>query len=332
MEEVFIESRNMGEDSLHTTAVCSSPTCEGENCSASGCHIGDSGNVVFSVSGTVFQFQDLNQAYINSFAAIEFYTGPGGSGQLHKSLQVDAYGNFYSTEPITNLVYPALRYEDTSGIQHVYMPRPVVPTVPSTCNFCHQLTVPPDSDLPTIDDPKHIRINNGIISNGASDTDYHQSFATPPGPNCMQSTCHGVGGAGTTFTMAGLVIQTETDQPYDLGDAAMGLFPEECDDQRYDCQSGVAPEDVIPRTKVAKAFVEINSIGHFYTNQPIDWTVNTYPTLVNYDSDTFCRNIKHMPHDANQQPLADGNCYTCHNGATAISISGLPNPSEQCAL
>ena len=336
---INLNSRNFGQESLHPAGVCNANTCEGEDCASSGCHNGAAANASFTVSGSVFDSLNLSLAYDNSFAAIELYTGPGGGGELAKTLEVDAYGNFYSTDTLTvKAVYPALRYEDTQGnVQRVYMPRPIAPTfVPGSCNFCHQLQQPlaDFAQWPTFANPAYLRINNAIVSNGKADAVYHLSFSADPGPDCMQSTCHGAGpsATGPVFTMAGMVNQTEQGTSYSLGDAAIGLFPEECDDQRYDCQSGVPAENLIMRTRVAKVYVDVNSRGHFYTNLPIDWTVNTYPTLANYDDNTLCRNIKYMPHDANQQPLTNGDCYACHNNTVAplITISTQANPNEQC--
>ncbi len=328
--KVVLQSRNLGEDSLHTTGVCSTATCEGEDCAASGCHRADSSNTPLVISGTVFQYQDLNLAYINSFAAIEFYSGPSGSGELIDALEVDTYGNFYSTEPITTLVYPALRYEDNQGnVRHAYMPRPVAPRAADTCNACHQLAQP-SSTLPDPADLYYLRISNAMISNSNPNIDYHPNG--DKGPNCLDGTCHGAGVAATStvFTMAGLVMEGETNTAYSLGDAAFGLFPEECDDQRYGCQSSVAKEDVVFRTRAAKTYLEINRRGHFYTTQPINWNLDTYPTLANYDPDTHCRNIKHM---VSTIPAADaGNCYSCHDGTTQalINITGKFNPDEKC--
>ena len=529
-EEVFLESRNLGEDSLHTTAVCSTATCEGENCVESGCHNGGSDNVVLPVSGTIFhsdsQNLNLDQAYTESYATIEFYSGPGGSGELVRSLQVDFYGNFYSTEPLTTAVYPALRYhevpsDETSPIKRIYMPRPIAPILPGSCNSCHNLALPELSSIVDPDNlPRYMRINNGVVSSSNPDLDYHSNG--DQGPDCL--TCHGAGGTETLFSMAGTVYETEpllsinagadlsvnsgdtvnlhvdyaitngqtsilwendssvvisdlsgtdtadvqftapvvsqatsirfnvtvtivrdgqtnigmdtvsvtvnpaaspantpptanagqnlivqagenvaitgsgtasngtvssyqwvqlnatpsvllnnsntqtvsfvappinnspatvllaftvTDDsgttgtdvvaiaitpPYSLGDAAIGLFPQECDDQRFDCQIGVLPEDVVLRTLTPKTFVEINQRGHFYTTIPIDWTNSTYPTLANYNEGVVCRNIQHMPHAGSQQPLSDGNCYSCHNGTITneISISGMADVAQQC--
>jgi hypothetical protein len=280
----------------------------------------------------VFNYQDLNNPYVNSTASIEFYSEVGGGGELLKSLGVDAYGNFYSTESITTATYPALRYQDNLGnTRVVHMPRPVAPTVPGACNFCHQIAVPPTvvEDLPEFDDPKYLRISTGVISSAGADTNYHLS--DDPGSNCLDSTCHGTPGTATVFTLAGAVQQTETGSLYTLADAAIGLFAEECDDQRYNCQSGVT--DVVLRTKTPKLFIELNSRGHFYTTQPIDWTLPTYPTLANYDDNTICRNIKHMLTDVQGNA---GNCYFCHDGATQppITIRGIldpKNPVEECA-
>ncbi|MCG6971319.1 MAG: hypothetical protein LJE85_16250, partial [Gammaproteobacteria bacterium] len=244
-----------------------------------------------------------------------------------------AYGNFYSTEPITTNAFPALRYQDGLGnTRVVYMPRPVAPTVPGSCNFCHQIAIPPTvfENLSEFDDPKYLRISTGVVSSAGADTNYHLSIV--PGPNCLDGACHGSPGTATLFTMAGAVQQTETGDLYTLADAALGLFPEECDDQRYNCQSGAT--DPVLRTKTPKLFIGINSLGHFYTTQPIDWTLPTYPTLANYDANNACRNIKHM---LSAVPQANtGNCYSCHDGATQppITIMGIldpKNPVEKCA-
>jgi hypothetical protein len=288
-----LESENLDTISLHADGVCTSSACEGENCTSSQCHGEGSGNTVFTLAGTVFDAQNLNNPTINSNAAIEFYSQTSGTGELIKSLGVDAFGNFYTTEPITTAANPALRYEDANGGSRVvHMPNRITPSVAGTCNSCHSIAVPLTvfDDLPTFDNPKYLRISDGIISSALADTNYHLNG--DPGLDCLNSTCHGSGGSATAtvFTTAGAVFETAGGL-YTLANADIGLFPEECDDQRYNCQAGVLPENVVFRTKNPKLYIEIDSRGYFYTTQPIDWTLLTYPTLANYDDTNLCQNI-----------------------------------------
>jgi hypothetical protein len=328
-----LESENLDTISLHADGVCTSSACEGENCTSSQCHGEGSGNTVFTLAGTVFDAQNLNNPTINSNAAIEFYSQTSGTGELIKSLGVDAFGNFYTTEPITTAANPALRYEDANGGSRVvHMPNRITPSVAGTCNSCHSIAVPLTvfDDLPTFDNPKYLRISDGIISSALADTNYHLNG--DPGLDCLNSTCHGSGGSATAtvFTTAGAVFETAGGL-YTLANADIGLFPEECDDQRYNCQAGVLPENVVFRTKNPKLYIEIDSRGYFYTTQPIDWTLLTYPTLANYDETNLCQNIKHMVSDVQSNA---GNCYFCHNDTTGsagyITISGALTETEKC--
>jgi len=176
-------------------------------------------------------------------------------------------------------------------------------------------------------------MNTGVISSANSPLDYHADG--DQGNDCLNSACHAVGNVNgyTEFTLAGVVMQTETNTAYSLGDAAVQLFYEECDFQRYGCQPGVDPLQVVFRTLPSKALAEVNRRGHFYTTQPINWNLITYATLANYDPNTLCRNIKHMLAPV---PIANGgNCYACHNGTTQplITIKAILDPNnlqEQC--
>jgi len=68
----------------------------GENCM--NCHSsGGPGEGWFTVAGTVYQ-NDKTTPYPN--ATIRLYTGPGGTGDLKATVEVDGKGNFYTTEPI----------------------------------------------------------------------------------------------------------------------------------------------------------------------------------------------------------------------------------------
>jgi|AntRauTorckE6833_2_1112554.scaffolds.fasta_scaffold78681_1 cytochrome c553 len=100
---------------------------QGANCS--GCH--NSNQItVFSVSGTIFQ-EDLRNTAPNGMVML--YTGKNGSGSLVKTIEVDANGNFYTTENIdfTQALYPVA--ESARGAS-MFMPRPATS---GACNSCH---------------------------------------------------------------------------------------------------------------------------------------------------------------------------------------------------
>ncbi len=72
------------------------------------CHKqGGSGEGVFNVAATIY-----DSTMINVFpnATVKLYTGANGSGTLKYTIEVDAKGNFYTTENIdfTNGLYPAV--------------------------------------------------------------------------------------------------------------------------------------------------------------------------------------------------------------------------------
>ena len=70
---------------------------EGQNCMS--CHVsGGSGEGWFNVAGTVY---DTNKTNINPNGTVKFYTGPGGTGTLKATVEVDAKGNFYTTEAVS---------------------------------------------------------------------------------------------------------------------------------------------------------------------------------------------------------------------------------------
>lgn len=79
-------SRNGGQSSHNT----------GQNCLS--CH--QSGNeYIFSTAGSVYQQQNLTAPLPN--VKILFHDGPNASGNLIHSIEVDALGNFYTTDAIT---------------------------------------------------------------------------------------------------------------------------------------------------------------------------------------------------------------------------------------
>ena len=108
------ESHNMGQDCM--------------NCHKNG---GD-GEGWFNIAGTVYEKQ-FNSSYPN--ATVHLYTGPGGTGTLNYTIQVDAKGNFYTTESIDfgAGLYPAVEGETSTE----YM---ITPVTNGKCNSCHGIT------------------------------------------------------------------------------------------------------------------------------------------------------------------------------------------------
>ena len=78
---------------------------EGQNCMS--CHRqGGEGEGWFNVAGTIYT-QSSNSPLPNGL--VELYTGPGGTGTLAYKIEVDAKGNFFTTEDIQfgSGLYPA---------------------------------------------------------------------------------------------------------------------------------------------------------------------------------------------------------------------------------
>jgi hypothetical protein len=103
----------------------------GENCM--NCHTsGGSDEGWFTVAGTVYE-SDSNTPYPN--ATVRLYTGPGGTGDLKATVEVDLLGNFYTTESIDfgEGLYTAVQGAGearhmTTTISH------------GACNSCHGTT------------------------------------------------------------------------------------------------------------------------------------------------------------------------------------------------
>jgi len=94
------------------------------------CHkSGGPGEGVFSIGGTVYH-EDLSSAYPNT--TLKLYTGPGGTGDLKYTFEVDGRGNFYSTTTLNVLtgLYPAVEGATTTK----YMGSPVKTGM---CSSCH---------------------------------------------------------------------------------------------------------------------------------------------------------------------------------------------------
>lgn len=99
----------------------------GMNCL--GCHQTGETSPVFTVAGTVFKTSNLTQVQPN--IQVEFYSNATGTGTPVEVLEVDANGNFYTSESL-NLtgLFPAVR----SATEKRMMP---LDFQGGQCNECH---------------------------------------------------------------------------------------------------------------------------------------------------------------------------------------------------
>lgn len=100
----------------------------GQNCM--NCHVsGNSGEGWFTVAGTVYD-STLNSTYPN--VLVELYTGPNSSATLIATIEVDALGNFYTTESVdlTEGLYASV----IGDIESTYMAGVITN---GRCNLCH---------------------------------------------------------------------------------------------------------------------------------------------------------------------------------------------------
>ena len=95
------------------------------------CHnVGGSNEYQFRLAGTVY---DLTETAIYPNATIYLYTGPNATGTLVATVEVDALGNFYTTESIAwggSGLHPVV--ESTVGTRFM-----VTATSDANCNDCH---------------------------------------------------------------------------------------------------------------------------------------------------------------------------------------------------
>ena len=102
---------------------------EGQNCMS--CHVsGGDGEGWFTVAGTVYE---TNKTTTNPKSTVRFYTGAGGTGTLKATVEVDARGNFYTTESVDfgNGLYTMV--ESSTGNKE-YMAGKVTS---GACSSCH---------------------------------------------------------------------------------------------------------------------------------------------------------------------------------------------------
>ena len=96
------------------------------------CHLkGGNGEGWFSVAGTVY---DSLQTTISPNGLIKLFTTPGNPGDPVATIEVDALGNFFTTESIdlTNGLYVSVV---SSGGKTKPM---ITPVYNGSCNFCHE--------------------------------------------------------------------------------------------------------------------------------------------------------------------------------------------------
>jgi hypothetical protein len=101
---------------------------KGQNCM--NCHRdGGGGEGCFNAAGTVYDTTMLNSV---GSGKVEFFTLPDGQGELKHTIQIDAKGNFFTTE---NVVFEGLYPVVTgpSGVKN-YMGTPLTS---GACNSCH---------------------------------------------------------------------------------------------------------------------------------------------------------------------------------------------------
>jgi len=103
----------------------------GQNCM--NCHKagGESGNEGrFKIAGSVF---DSTKTVPYAGAVVNLYSGPSGSGELVRKLEVDQIGNFYTTKKVKlkKGIYPAV--VGANGVE-TFMSFSVTT---GSCNSCH---------------------------------------------------------------------------------------------------------------------------------------------------------------------------------------------------
>lgn len=91
------EKENDGDEVVISSFSSDESHNNGDNCM--NCHVsGEDGEGWFIVAGSVFDSTKINP-YPN--AEVLLYTGPNGTGNLIKTIEVDLLGNFYTTEDVS---------------------------------------------------------------------------------------------------------------------------------------------------------------------------------------------------------------------------------------
>lgn len=119
------------EDSENSDQVSSHGDTESHNAGGNcmSCHkSGGEGEGWFNIAGTVYN-EAKTAVYPNS--TVRLYTGANGTGTLKYTINVDAKGNFYTTEAID---FGTGLYASVEGTQTSSMYSPITN---GQCNSCH---------------------------------------------------------------------------------------------------------------------------------------------------------------------------------------------------
>lgn len=133
---IFILFISCEKEGKNETSVSSNNTSQshhtGQNCMS--CHkSGGEGEGWFIVAGSVYK-SDLQSIAANG--TVNLYSGPGGTGILVASIDVDNLGNFYTTQSVsfTEGVYPSV--QNNAGTEY-FMSEKITS---GACNSCHGKT------------------------------------------------------------------------------------------------------------------------------------------------------------------------------------------------
>ena len=243
--------------SEHGTTISHPVTDErhGQNCME--CHSEGNHEYVYTIAGSVYQLDDLTISYPD--ATIKFYSEAEGAGVLLATLEVDANGNFYTTEniDISGGAYPVI--EGTQGEPPIAMDNFITH---GQCNFCHQ----PETDILT--ETRTLPLYTGFLAEQDVDrisehglTNSHTDDRR--GTDCMN--CH------ETYTVAGTVYDLSLENFYP--DATVYLYDEPNGGGRL------------------VETIEVDGNGNFYSTQNINFGTGLYPVIESADG----IDLQHMP-------------------------------------
>lgn len=228
--------------SQHNTTISHTDDRRGRNCMD--CHYEGNHSIVFTAAGTVYQLDDLTAYYAN--ATINFYSEPDGAGVLLYQIEVDANGNFYTTEPMTlnTGVYPLI--EGAAGEPPISMGNFITH---GECNSCHGSTTSPIYTGQVVNEPVEPVQRTSEHGLTLSHTDERR------GTDC--TSCHDY------YTVSGSVKDLGLENYY--SDATIYF---------YDLPNG---------TGRLVTTIAVDGNGNFYTTDPVDFGTGLYPVIASAD-------------------------------------------------
>ena len=212
---------------------------QGRNCMD--CHYQGNNPYVYSVAGTVYQLDDFTTTYAD--ATIKFYSEAGGGGIVFATIEVDANGNFYTTEPMdfSAGAYPVI--EGTAGESPIYMGNFITH---GECNSCHGSTTLP------------LYMGQGLVENVERASAHGLTLSHTDdrrGSDC--TTCH------EGYTISGTVFDLGLENYY--ADATLYFYSE---------PNGAG--------RLVET-IEVDSNGNFYTTRPVNFGAGLYPVIASAD-------------------------------------------------